>query len=213
MNDEFHDIESRLSGLRPAPADAALLTRLEAAADGSLLMLTPEEGRFEAELGSRVPASLSPDFLRSLEKVAANTPFHVDEKIVMFTRANTSQAPARRYRPWAAAAAVALLGAATALFIPVTNHSSRAPTAAISPTERSHGNPGKGVVNADFVPAGHGHNLQDAKDEGIVWKNNVPHRVYRIEYKDLTSFTNAEGKKVEVEQPREELILIPEKID
>ncbi|BCU79735.1 hypothetical protein [Luteolibacter sp. LG18] len=215
MNDEFHDIEACLASLRPAVPDAALLARLEEAAHGSLVRPTADELRMEALLGNHQPLTLPPDLMRSLENIVAAAPFQVDEKIVMFTKPNAAPEKARRYRPMAAAAAVALLGGLTALFMPMGKTTSgNGPRVAQSdPAAAMVSGARDGVASASFAPSGYGRDVQDAKDEGVVWKNGRPYRVMRTTYKEKASFTNAEGKKVEFEQPREELILVPEKID
>ena len=64
-----------------------------------------------------------------------------------------------------------------------------------------------------FVPASYGNNVQTASDEGVVWKENRPHRMVRVVYKEHGSFTNDKGERVEAEIPRVEYILVPEKID
>ncbi|MGC4017282.1 MAG: hypothetical protein QM755_22620 [Luteolibacter sp.] len=168
----------------------------------------------EALLGGHQPMTLPPDLMRSLEGIVAAAPFQVDEKIVMFTKPNASPAPVRRYRPMAAAAAVALLGGLTALFVPFGRQAaSRGQMVDSAPVAK--GSPGSpnGITTASFAPSGYGRDVQDAKDEGVVWKNGRPYRVMRATYKEKASFTGAEGRKVEFEQPREELILVPEKID
>jgi len=210
MNDDLHDIEACLASLRPAVPDSTLLARLEQAAHGSLVRPTAEELRMEALLGGHEPLTLPPDLMRSLEGIVANAPFHVDEKIVMFTKPNAAPAPVRRYRPMAAAAAVALLGGLTALMLPAGRTTSSGPVRVAGPSISSNNDR---VAPASFSPSGYGRDVQDAKDEGVVWKNGRPYRVMRATYKEKASFTNAEGKKVEIEQPREELILVPEKID
>ncbi len=210
MNDDLHDIEACLASLRPAVPDSALLARLEQAAHGSLVRPTAEEMRIEALLGGHEPLTLPPDLMRSLEGIVANAPFHVDEKIVMFTKPNAAASPVRRYRPMAAAAAVALLGGLTALMMPAGKTTSTGPGRVASAPVTSNNDR---VAPASFSPSGYGRDVQDAKDEGVVWKNGRPYRVMRATYMEKASFTNAEGKKVEIEQPREELILVPEKID
>lgn len=210
MNDDLHDIEACLASLRPAVPDSALLARLEQAAHGSLVRPTAEEMRIEALLGDHQPLTLPADLMRSLEGIVANAPFHVDEKIVMFTKPNSAPAPVSRYRPMAAAAAVALLGGLTALMMPAGRNTSTTPIrvaeAPVAPTNDR-------VAPASFSPSGYGRDMQDAKDEGVIWKNGRPYRAMRVTFKEKASFTNAEGRKVEFEQPREELIFVPEKID
>ena len=206
MNDELQDLESSLSALRPLRTDDALLDRLESAADGTLTELTVSELRFESMLSEHRPAALPADFFASLEKVVASTPFPVGEKIVMFTKGNVAPKNVRRFRPYAAAAAVALMGAVTALMVPTGTTTSK------------HGgviaaNPVPSKLPSGFVPASYGNNVQTASDEGVVWKENRPHRMVRVVYKEHGSFINEKGERVEAEIPRVEYILVPEKID
>lgn len=206
MNHDLHDLESSLAGLRPSRADDSLLDRLESAADGSLTELTVSELRFESLLSARRPSALPADFFASLEKVVASTPFPVGEKIVMFTKGNVAPKNIRRFRPYAAAAAVALMGAVTALMIPNGTTAVKGPGTIAS-------NPIPSKAPSGFVPASYGNNVQTASDEGVIWKDNRPHRMVRVVYKERASFIDGDGKRVEFEQPRVEYILVPEKID
>ena len=206
MNHDLHDLESSLAGLRPTGADSALLARLESAAEGTLTELTAAELRLESTLRGHRPLALPAEFFASLENVLASTPFPVGEKIVMFTKGNVAPKNIRRFRPMLAAAAVALLGAATALLVPpgATGTKSGGGVTSTSPP--------RPLVGA-FVPASYGNHVQTASDEGVVWQENRPHRVVRVVYNERASFINSDGKRVEVEQPRVEYILVPEKID
>ena len=58
MNSDRSFLEAQLRELRPAPLDEALLSRLDAAADGTLAEMTPDEARFEAQLASESRAVL-----------------------------------------------------------------------------------------------------------------------------------------------------------
>lgn len=213
MNDEFHDLEARLAGLRPGGPDAALLARLEGAVHGSLAIQTAEEARFEGALRSSArPAELSAGLLARLEGVVADTPFPVDGNIVLFTRPAPAPAAKRRswqFRPLAAAAAVAVLGAVSALLIP----GGKTAGSGGDTIARNHSSAPVAATPAGFVPAGFGSNVSDASDEGVVWKDNRAHRVVKVVYSDRASFTNSDGKRVEVERPRVEYILVPEKTD
>jgi hypothetical protein len=210
MNHDLHDLESSLAGLRPSRADQALLERLESAADGSLTELTVSELRLESLLSGHRPAALPAEFFASLEKVVASTPFPVGEKIVMFTKGSVAPKNIRRFRPMAAAAAVALLGGMTALMMPTGMTTTKGGEPIVS-------NPVPAKLPGGFVPASYGNNVQTASDEGVVWMQNRPHRVVRVIYNERATFINSEGKRVEVEQslpkPRVEYILVPEKID
>jgi len=207
MKPEFQDLEDALSALRPAPVDAELLARLEAAMNGSLDLPTIEGARVEAKLREAKPAALPAGLMASLERSVASTPFPLDDTIVLFTQRTKARGFNRRYRPVAAAAAVACLGALAALFMPVGKTGRTPSVAETRPAEIAP------VSRVGYVPASFGRGVQDASDEGVVWKDGRPHRMVKVVYKELGSFTNAEGKKVDVEQPRVEYILVPEKVD
>jgi hypothetical protein len=206
MNHDLHDLESSLAGLRPIQADQAMLDRLESAADGTLTELTVTELHYESRLSSHRPAALSAQFLASLEKVVAATPFPVDEKIVMFTKGTVAPKPIRRFRPLFAAAAVALLGGVTAVMLPVGGAAKKSNAGIVSNSIPSK-------LSSGFVPASYGNNVQTASDEGVVWKEGRPHRLVRVSYKEHGSFINDRGERIEAEIPRVEYLFVPEKID
>lgn len=204
--------EERLANVQPGRLDEDFMSRLIASADGSLTELTEEEIRFEAYLKIIAPCRLSRSAQATLLELVAETPFHVDEKIVLFHKSNTRKATTAagsRRLHLATAAAVALLGALTALVTP-----SNAPedTASNSPTHVSTARVSP-VSNA-FSPAGFNRNLKNTRDEGVIWSNpQGPHRVLRFTYMDQVTLRNENGDLIQVEQPREELVIIPEKVD
>lgn len=207
MTPDPPSLEAELRELQAAVLDDALLARLEAAADGTLTQLSHEEVRFEAFLRKTAPARLSPDFLALLETVVHELPFAVDEKILLFPKANTA-VPTRRMRPmWAAAAAVAVIGAASALLMPagkppVTIARQSAPV--VPPVTRAAG--------GNLVPATFNRGLSEVHDEGVVWKsNNQPHSLVRVVYKDIITLKDKDGRTYQVEQPRVEYMLVPAK--
>lgn len=210
MTSDPSSIEAQLRELQAATLDDAYLLRLEAAADGSLTRLTPDDLRFEAMLRETPPAKLSAEFLAQLESIVHEIPFAVDEKIVLFPKGNASESP-RRHRPiWGAAAAVALIGAASALLMPTANRphsvarqSDPSPTSSIATTPAGN-----------FVPASFNRDLGEVSDEGIVWQSNeTPHNVVRVVYKEKITLKDANGRTVEVEQPRVKYMLVPAKTD
>jgi hypothetical protein len=207
MNTEFQELENRLSAMRPAKPDDGLLSRLEDAMEDRLALPTVEDARFEAMVRGAKPVKVPAELMASLESIVSATPFPLDDNIVLFTKGSAIPRFKRRYRPMAAAAAVACLGAATALFMPTSPRGG-------SVVENSPATHGKHPISTPgYVPASFGRNVEDASDEGVVLKDGKPHRVMKIVYKEQGSFINAEGKKVEVEQPRVEYILVPEKVD
>ena len=198
-----------LHELQATMLDEAFLTRLEAAADETLIQLSREEVAFEASLRGIIPAGLTPDIMARMEKVVHDIPFTVDEKIVLFPKANQSPTT-RRSRPgWAAAAAVALIGGLTALLIPSPKSSEniarQLPTSASPPTQTSSGN---------FVSASFNRGISEVRNEGILWKSDKqPHNVIQMVYKDIITLKDKNGRTFQVEQPRVEYILLPANTD
>ena len=207
MTPDQPSLEADLRELHAAVLDEALLARLEAAADGTLTRLSPGEIRLEELLRGSSPAMLSPAFFATLESIVREVPFPVGEKILLFPKAVIR---ARRPRPiWGAAAAVAVIGAITALMVPATKSpvNPARQVAQASPPVTSAANP-------NFAPASFNRGLSEVHDEGVVWKsNNQPHTVVRVVYKDLITIKDANGRTFQVEQPRVEYMLVPAKTD
>ena len=219
MDHEFQDIEDALKGLRPAKPDAACLDRLLSAVEGRLqnkdLSITGIESRL-AKMHPVAPAAET--FERMLETVS-RVPFPVDEKVVLFPgSAKPAVAkPAAARRPWfaAAVAAVAVIGAFTAVMvdgggrmrggseIPVANGDQQGPRVTTPGPSREQA--GK-IMRAST-------GVQEASDQGTNWNNGRPMRMVRVRYMDKVQVMDKDGKVVEMEVPREELLMLPEKID
>lgn len=218
MDPELSKLESELAGLRPAKLDAALAARLEEALGGRLEETPAGLLGVEAGLAGLRPAALSPELLAKLEGVAVAAPFPGESKVVPFPGVVVSDLPAtasRRgaspRRPWlAAAAAVALAGGVTALFIgPRDQASPVVERAAVS-------SPGAlpAIPDRHFVPAAVGSDVSNAEDLGMIWSDRgEPLRVIRVVYEDQAEFTNGRGDRLQMSGPREEYILMPEQID
>lgn len=204
------EFEARLKRLLPAGPDAAFLDRLTAAADGTLTAPTPAELAQEAALRHIRPAPLSQDFAARLQAVVATTAFPLDEKIVLFPKASPAAKPTRSLPKIAVAAAVALLGAASALLLPETSTRT---------TITAGGSPAPSPIPlatapTEFTQANFNRGFRAASDQGVLWDGvPQPQRVVRVEYLEKATFTNGQGQTVEIEQPRIEYILLPEKID
>ena len=203
MTADHSSLETQLNKLTPSPLDSALLERLEACTDGSITTLTPTELQFEASLRKTRPQALPQDLLADLEGIFAGVPFAQDEKVVLFPKSSAKIGKITRFpRPmWAAAAAVALIGAASALLMP--SRQEQAPIVQISPSATS----APSNNNSNIVPAGY-------NDEGVIWnQNDQPRRVLRVRYDDYILKKDATGKQVKILTPRYEYVLIPEKAD
>ncbi len=212
MSPDPPPIELELRKLKACALDDEFLARLEACAEHHDLELSEPELRFEAYLRRVRPARLSPHDIDELSELTRGAPFAADDKIVLFPKAGGAT-QAARYPVWQAAAAVAIIGAATAFLLPQRAPDlQRTATAAPVPPAVSQAVPASGVRN--FTPASFNRGLAEARDEGIVWHGpDRTHRVLRIVYMDRVTLENSDGKLIEVEQPRVEYILVPQKID
>ncbi len=206
-NDPF---EAELRELRAASLDDALLTRLSEVADENWTQLSEAEQRFEDALRGHRPAPLPAGMLEDFEALTAGLPFVVNEKIVMFPKSG-SRADRPRRSKWAAAAAVALIGAATALLMPSPGNNKRT----VASTPPSHASqPAPLVASNNLVPASFNRGVSEVHDEGVVWKaGNHPHSVVRVVYKDRITLKDENGRTFEVEQPRVEYMMVPAKTD
>lgn len=206
--------EQKLADLQPNKLDEDFMSRLLASTDGSLTELTDAELQFENSLRKFSPPKLSSSFDTALIEILNNTPYHVDEKIVLFhkstSRVSGTSSKFRRFN-LAAAAAVALLGSLAAWITPNQTQETVANT-----PERFVQQPSVITTPApsSFAPAGFNPNLSDAHDEGVMWnKSNLPHRVLRFTYMDRVTMKNEKGELIQVDRPRHEYVIIPEKID
>ncbi len=204
-------IETELRRLRPAGLDESLLARLEECSEGIWTEPTPDELKCEQHLREMPPASLPPALLASLEEAALDIPFPTQSTIVSFPNRDSAHQPRHRTAWWASAAAVALLGAATALLIPIertANNLAEAPPAA-TPEVIVPAPP-----NDKLTPAGFHRGLSEASDQGVIWQDdNRPHRVLKFVYRDRLTLKDDAGRTYQADQPRVEYILVPEKTD
>ncbi len=204
MTPESRSFEAELREIQASALDEELLARLEAAADGTLTELSVSEIRLEQLLRRTSPAKLDSEFLGSLEAIVRDVPFKVDEKVVLFPITNRNVIHKRSL--WSAAAAVAIMGALTALIMPAGKPTAN--TVAQSSTPAATAN------TPNFVPASFNRGLSEVNDEGVIWKsNNQPHSLVRVVYKDQITLKDAQGRTVEVEKPSVEYILVPAKTD
>ena len=208
MDTEFQELENELKGLRPATPDAACLGRLLAAVEGRLQVSELSTAGIESRLAAMQPAALSPVLLDNMLETVTRVPFPVSDKVVLFPGSAKPAAKAASRRPWyAAAAAVAVAGAFSALMV-----DSRPEARQVADTETRQITPLPKINNNGIVSTSTG--LQDATDQGVRWtKDGKPMRMVRVEYKDRMKVLNNEGKVIEVEVPRFEYLFVPEKID
>jgi hypothetical protein len=210
MPDDLATLEADLSDLCPAALDEKLLQRLEACTEGILDQLNLDETRLEEYFRGTRPVRLTPEFLASLEAIVHEVPFAVDEKIVLFPKAANVQV--RHGRPlWGAAAAVALIGALSALLLPTGK------TAAVV-SGQARPAPDRTVAVAspfpDFAPASFNRGISEIRDEGVVWESkNQPQTRVRVVFMDRITLKDTSGRTIVVEQPRVEYMMLPAQTD
>ena len=202
--------EQELRNLQPAALDTEFLDRLSACAEGTFTDTADADAGIGALLGSVKPRALPAALQSSLAGALDGVPFAVDEKIVLFhgsAKAGHGQSRGFRRFNFAAAAAVAILGAAAALMVPQGGRTAT--------TAEAGGTPSGGTVpSAHFAPASFGRDLSETRDEGVIWRgNNQPHRVLRLTFLENVTMKNADGKTIQVQRPHYEYVIVPEKVD
>ena len=202
-------MESALRQLHPARLDAALLARLEACANHTWTEQEPATRSLVQQLERLAPAPLPAALLASLEATFGTAALPAEENIVPFPHSR-HDAPHHPRAWWSAAAAVALIGAIAALYVP-THHSPA--TLAASPVLGSQVSPPTRSAGP-LTPASFNRGLTEARDEGVIWpSNDQARRVLKVVYMDHVTLKDASGKTYQVDQPRVEYILVPAKAD
>lgn len=207
MHDHTSDLEAELRKLSPAGSHSQLIDRLEACALGDWSEPLEDELKLEEHLRTNSPARPSPALMASLEAICTSIPFPKEKNIVGFPKSK-SRPPAARRGQFAAAAAIALMGAATALLIPIkgTKPSAVADSAPANQTTRA--------TNAVLTPASFKRGLTAASDEGVIWQpNQAPQRVLKFTYQDCATLRDNKGRTYQFEQPRVEYLRVPAKTD
>jgi hypothetical protein len=204
MDEDFQELEATLKGMRPVAPDAACMDRLLAALERRM---PAADVTMERELGKLSPSALAGGVQDRLLETVSRVPFPVNEKVVLFPGKSkpVEKAPARR--SWlGAAAAVAVLGGFSALMMGPQQGS---PKIANNPEPEAPASPVR-----DLVPASVGSKVSEAQDEGLIWtRDGKPMRRVKVIYMDKVKYAGEDGKIVEMERPRVEWLLVPEKID
>lgn len=204
MNLEIEQIEDLLRSMRPRAVSDATKSRIEAA----LTQACTRDPLHQAIASTR-PAPLSPELVKRLEASLSRIPHPNTHKVVRFP-AKHEHATTPTWKKYSAVAAVALMGAASALLLP-----NKPAGQALSQATSSSRPAASTSINPDsLVPAGYRRGLSEAKDEGIVWQPQTgPHRRLKLVYRELVTLRDASGRVYQVERPRVEYVLVPAKVD
>jgi len=229
--DDLLELESQLSKLVPNTIPRELHVRLERS-----MVHDPESGvdliesvdELELHLGQMAPITMPDDLINRMARAMDNWQEKADQEndIIPFL-ADGSKKPVKSGSKSygvgmiSMAAAVALLGAITALVLPDFSHqdepvaaATAAPTQALAIT----GSPSRSLksLESEGVPVGRllgdtlQHEVTNTSDQGvIVADDNTLHRCIRVEYRDQITVENSQGKQVEITRPGVKYILLP----
>ena len=226
LNAELQQLESQLLELTPKALSEDFFSEVCVAVDSVGEILEDDIEALEKQLGLTSAVTLPEDMLarmaNAMDRWHEDLP--VEEKVVSFETSDLSdeaKLPAKKVSQWAqwrkysAAAAVALLGAVTALVAPNLSESG-----VNSPTFANVDAVSVDAVASDIprdawlVPDSLSHSIVNTKENGVVMsQDNKPQRWIEIEYIDRAKFIDDQGREIEVEYPGTDTVLIPIEIN
>lgn len=223
LSAELLKLEQQLQTLVPCSIPQGMMNRIEQSMLATGESSPPAEDDFddlEIHLGHIAPTAMPEDMLgrmvRAMDRWHEHVP--VEEKVVPFGEKQTSTAERQqaRKRMFAAAAAVALLGAVTALTLPRFSKDPQISTASVASTHTITHDPGNTVMvdvaprDALFLPDSLSHKVTKTSDHGVVMtRDNTPHRCIRVDYIDRIKVQDDEGREIEIERPGVDYMLLP----
>jgi len=215
METDRKELEQLLSSLKPSGLSDSTLSRLERAVDGSTATDASLLG-MEKQLQDLRPLALSDTTLESWMNVVGDVPFALDRKVVFFpvARKETSRKLLQQsnWRRAVAYAAIAVMGALLALWTP--DRKDRASTVGQSHPQPQVARPSIMPSPSGIVTTSFGTGIEHAADEGVIWTtDHEPKRVLRFEYQDRVLVRDKNGVDRMLFIPREELLVVPEKVD
>lgn len=214
METNRKELEQLLRTMKPSGLRESTLDRLEQAMCGTMVM-DPSMQSLESQLGGLRPRAVTESSLEQLMTIVQDVPFALNQKVLLFPGARKEMphtiSSRRGWQRVAAIAAVAAIGAFAALWTPVANNQpvivDSAPKKPVpqSPVIA----PPNGIVATSF-----GTGFERAEDEGVIWTpDHQPKRVLRFQYQDRVLVRDKNGVDRMLFIPREELFVVPEKVD
>ncbi len=238
LDQELLELEAQLASLVPTALPAEVTDAVSTQIDQSLIdaameVHDAELKDLEAHLELLAPAGISSDVLSRMSEAMDRWHEHVpvEEKVVSFdssepvleTSNNGDTTRKSGLNIYAAAAAVALLGAAAALVFPGWSQSTNTQlvSAEEPPRELIATTPVPAIGDVDVVadnqyswpvPDSLSHKVLNAQDAGVVMsRDNIPHRNIRIDYIDRVKVLDQNGRVIELNRPGVRYILLPVK--
>lgn len=221
LDEELRELENQLSNLTPVAMPAALAERVNQS-----MKDLDDEGfdDLEQQLAELGTVTMSEDVIARMANAMDrwHEELPVEEKLVPFDVGDSLDSVKKegaeksvRKGMWASAAAVAMLGALSALAFP--GFDSNASSQANSSTGglRGAGFAEMKVVltesrDAWLVPDSLTHKVTNTTESGIVMaEGNAPHRCIQVEYVNTVKVLDSQGRAIEIERPGVEVMLLP----
>lgn len=233
LDEDLRSLEAQLRSLTPKSLSDPALQRMEKIMEqsGDLPLLDSESATesmmdltdVEMCLSQMAPAALSNDVLTRMTRAmdnwqdtSAQTQETESDNVLQLTQKSR---PARRGSSrgmFAAAAAVALMGAIAALTLPsLQKNSSSSVTAQQTPD--GHGQASGAVLsdspvdpNAWMASDGLSHKVTNTSEKGIILsRDNTPHRCIRVDSMEKLKVKDSNGREIEIMRPTVNYMLIP----
>ena len=214
MEKNRKELEQLLQSWQPSGLSERTLERLEQAMTGSILVDSSWQV-LESQLHDLRPRQLKVSSMESLVTMVRDIPFALDQKVVLFPGARKVMPPSSpAHRGWlrvAAMAAMAAIGALAALWAPVANNN----PVIVNAAPQNTGSQAPAIASANgIVATSFGTGVERAADEGVIWTpDHQPKRVLRFQYQDRVLVRDKNGVDRMLFIPREELFVVPEKVD
>ena len=243
LDEDLQALESKLASLTPRaiPHDAIRRAKQVVAKDdqpsslsekhSEVTMTSPEDlgnlDELEGHLNQLSPAAMPDDLLSRMSQAMDGWHEHVEEvdKVLPFTPNKQRVPKVFNKGMLSAAAAVALLGAVTALVMPqfstsqsnsyAQSHPSAPTSGIVTPLSSNTGPSNTGAPSHPRKASeGLSHQVTRTTDSGVILSDdNQPLRCIRVDYIDQVKGVDDSGRDVEIKTPGIDYILIPVQTD
>ncbi|MBT8037743.1 MAG: hypothetical protein KJO21_09380 [Verrucomicrobiae bacterium] len=219
LSAELQELENQLANLVPNAVPDDLFARIGQPVNHDPQSMPPESDldALEEHLGQLAPSSMPMDMVgrmtRAMDRWHEHVP--VEEKVVSFGVEKST--PVRR--KWdrsllAAAAAVAMLGAVSALVLPRFVNPAHAEGVVLNDAPAM--TPDFSITSvveprdAWLLPDSLSHKVVNTTDRGVVMTHdNTPHRCIRVDYVDRMVVQDEQGREIEIIRPSVDIMLLP----
>lgn len=175
------------------------------------------EDQLEKLSPTAMPDDMVARMAQAMDRWQENLP--AEEKLVHFKPVEEVASPMRRFNVWASAAAVALVGAVSLLFInenePTTLADTASDTKIVEPIQKLIPEPNIGESNSIVTASNTQFDtaVKRASDDVITYDaKGRPMRVMQVHFEDVVTVKGKDGKVYKIKQPRIEYYAVPVEI-